>query len=129
MWRARQACQLRCIANGAGRLSNPAIAPSKQGVTKGWDKFLSVSWYPQPHKHHSKPKSKAGPYKLHPKFPKILFRPGRLRIYCRSSKIKRCEEQRWRLVGLLLLVASRAAGDKLEVTVTGGSSSRACAVR
>ena len=69
------------FANGAGRLCNPAIAPSKldQGL-QNWDKFTSVSWYP--HKHHSKPKSKAGPYKLHPKFPKILFRPGRLRIYC-----------------------------------------------
>ena len=67
------------FANGAGRLCNPAIAPSKldQGL-QNWDKFTSVSWYP--HKHHSKPKSKAGPYKLHPKFPKILFRPGRLGI-------------------------------------------------
>ena len=73
------------FANGAGRLCNPAIAPSKldQGL-QNWDKFTSVSWYP--HKHHSKPKSKAGPYKLHPKFPKILFRPGRLRIYCRAQE-------------------------------------------
>jgi len=89
VWRARQACQLRCIANGAGRLCNPAIAPSKldQGL-QNWDKFTSVSWYP--HKHHSKPKSKAGPYKLHPKFPKILFRPGRLRIYCSSNNAYFC---------------------------------------
>jgi hypothetical protein len=43
--------------------------------------------YPQPHKHHSKPKSKAGPYKLHPKFPKILFSPGRLRIYCSYTRL------------------------------------------
>ena len=85
MWRARQACQLRCIANGAGRLSNPAIAPSKldQGFGINSEVFLGC---PQPHKHHSKPKSKAGPYKLHPKFPKILFSPGRLRIYCRPGK-------------------------------------------
>jgi hypothetical protein len=40
------------------------------------------------------------------------------------SKVAR-SQQRWRLVGLV----ARAAGDKLEVTVTGGSSSRACAVR
>jgi hypothetical protein len=34
VWRARQVWQLRCIANRAGRLSNPAIVRSLEGVAE-----------------------------------------------------------------------------------------------
>ena len=71
----RASCGASPMAPGAS--ATPRSLP--RSWTRAWDQFTSVSWYP--HKHHSKPKSKAGPYKLHPKFPKILFRPGRLRIY------------------------------------------------
>ena len=78
MWRARQACQLRCIANRAGRLCNPAIAPSKQGVTKGWDKFLSVSWYPHPSRTNTtrNPNQKPGPTNCILNSPKSCFALG-----------------------------------------------------
>jgi hypothetical protein len=42
VWRARQACQLRCIANRAGRLNNPAMAPSQFDPVEKRERVLPV---------------------------------------------------------------------------------------